>query len=189
MRAFRSTVVAAVLVMAGVLAGACGSAGTSSNSSTSSPSPTPTPSPAKVASVDACSLVMVTEASTIAGTPVTNMAGASGVQVPGACFYGSADGKGSVLVFAQAFPDSTSANAVSPQQIAAAMNGTYGVANAKTVSGIGDKAVEYNLTGAASGGLVIFVVKSNVLFMIAVVPSPPDSTALENLARTAAGRF
>jgi hypothetical protein len=189
MRTVRSGVVVAVVVLAGILAAACGSAGPSSTSSASSPSPTPTPSPAKIASVDACSLVMVNEASTLAGTTVTNMAGSSGVSIPGACFYGSSDGKASVLVVAQVFPDSTAAVAVSPEQIAASMNGAYGIANAKAVIGIGDKAVEYNASGAQGAGLVIFVFKSNVVFLIAVTPTPSTPTALENLARTAAGRL
>jgi stage V sporulation protein SpoVS len=91
------------------------------------------------------------------------------------------------VIFAQVYPDSTTATAVSPEQIAAALNGAYGVSNAKPVSGIGDKAVEYTLTGAQAG-TVIFVFKSNVVLVIVVTPAP-SSTAIEGLARTAAGRL
>jgi hypothetical protein len=93
-----------------------------------------------------------------------------------------------VVIFAQVYPDSTTAASVSPEQIAAALNGAYGVANAKPVSGIGDKAIEYTLTGAQNG-TVIFVFKSNVVLMIVVTPTPSNSTAVEGLARTAAGRL
>lgn len=110
------------------------------------------------------------------------------MQVPGACIYGSADGTTTVLVFAQVYPDSSSAASVSPEQMAAALNGAYGVANAKVVSGIGTKAVEYSLTSSGSSGLVIFVFKSNVVMMIAVTPTA-NSTALEQLAKTAVGRL
>lgn len=72
--------------------------------------------------------------------------------------------------------------------MAAALNGAYGVANAKVVSGIGTKAVEYSLTSSGSSGLVIFVFKSNVVMMIAVTPTA-NSTALEQLAKTAVGRL
>jgi hypothetical protein len=93
-----------------------------------------------------------------------------------------------VLVFAQAYPDSTTAEAVSPEQIAAAINNGAGVANAKAVTGIGDKAVEYSTTAAGGNGSVIFVFKSNVVLMIAITPSP-SSNALEQVARTAVGRL
>jgi hypothetical protein len=95
-----------------------------------------------------------------------------------------------VFVIAQAYPDATSADAVSPEQLAAGLNGAYGIANAKAVSGIGDKAVEYTVSSAASGssGTVIFVFKANVVMMIAVTPTT-DTTAVEQLARTAVGRL
>jgi hypothetical protein len=119
---------------------------------------------------------------------VTNLSAASGVQVPGACLYGSSDSATSVVVYAQAYPDASSAQAVSPEQIAAAINSGSGVANAKAVSGIGDKAVEYSMTTAGGNGSVIFVFKANVVLMIAVTPSV-SSTAIEQLARTAVGRL
>jgi hypothetical protein len=189
MRTYRSSALVALVVFAGLVACACGSTTTSSNSSTSSPTPSPTPSPSKIASVDACSLVKVDEASAVAGATVTNMGASGAVSIPGACFYATADGKTSVVVFAQVFPDASAAASVSPETIAASLNGAYGVANAKPVSGIGDKAVEYSTSGAQGAGLVIFVFKSNVVFLIAVTPSPSAPTALENLARTAAGRL
>src|SRR6202035_4601766 len=110
-------------------------------------------------SVDACTLVTATDASTAAGTTVANMGATSGVTIPGACFYLSSDGKTTVLIFAQAYPDTTTAQAVSPETIAAGINvGAGGVTNAKPVSGIGDKAVEYS---SGTDGTVIFVFKSN----------------------------
>jgi hypothetical protein len=172
------------LVAAGLVVGACGSPSSSSTSS-ASPSPTPTLKATLITKVDACTLVAAADASTAAGTTVSNLTGTS---VPGACIYASLDGAATVVVFAQAYPDIGSANAVSPEQMAAALNGAYGIANAKTVSGIGDKAVEYSLTSAASSGVVIFVFKSNVVIMIAVSPAANPS-AVEQLARTAVGRL
>ena len=134
-------------------------------------------------------LVTATDASTAAGTAVTNMGASSGAQIPGACFYASADGRSTVVVFAQTYPDATTAQSVSPEQIAAGINlGGAGVASARPVSGIGDKAVEYSITSAGSEGTAIFVFKSNVLILIAVSPSA-SSTAIELLARTAVGRL
>jgi Protein of unknown function (DUF3558) len=178
----------ALVAVAGLLLAACGSSNSPSSSS-SSPTPTPSPSPKLVTSVDACTLVTTTDASTAAGTAVTNLGAASGAQVSGACLYGSSDGKTSVVVFAQTYPDATTAQAVSPEQIAAAINvGGAGAASAKPVSGIGDKAVEYSSTTAGSNGTVIFVFKANVVMMIAITPAP-SSNAIEQLARTAAGRI
>ena len=176
----------ALLDVDGLLVAACGS---SNSPSASSSSPTPSPSPKLFTSVDACTLVTATDASTAAGTPVTNLGGSSGAQVPGACFYTSADGKSTVIVFAQTYPDATTAQSVSPEQIAAGINlGGAGVANAKAVTGIGDKAVEYTITSSGSDGTAIFVFKSNVLILIAVSPAT-SSTAVELLARTAVGRL
>jgi hypothetical protein len=105
----------------------------------------------------------------------------------GACFYTNSDASKTVLVFAQTYPDSTTADAVKPDQIAAAINSSYGVANASVVTGIGDKAIEYSLTGAAAG-YVIFVFKSNTIIMIAVSPSA-DSKPVEQLATIAVGNL
>ena len=171
--------------MCGLLVSACGSPSSSSNSSVT---PTPTPKAKTISNVDACKLVTAADASTATGVTVTNLgAGAPGT---GACIYGSADGTTTVFVIAEAYPDASSANAVSPDQLAAALNGAYGIANAKTVSGIGDKAVEYTTTSAASGttGAVIFVFKSNVVIVIAISPLT-DTKKLEDLARTAIGNL
>jgi hypothetical protein len=171
--------------MCGLLVGACGSP---SSSSKSSVTPTPTPKAKTISNVDACKLVTAADASTATGVTVTNLgAGAPGT---GACIYGSADGTSSVFVIAEAYADATSANAVSPEQLAAALNGAYGIANAKSVSGIGDKAVEYTTTSAASGstGEVIFVFKSNVVIVIVISPLT-DTKKLEDRARTAVGNL
>ena len=172
-----------VAIVAGALIAlfACGSSSTSSGSSPS-PSPTPTPKAKVFDKVDACSLVTAADASIAIGATMANMGGAGG-----ACFYGTSDGKSTVLVFAQAYADVNSASAVNPEQSVAALNSAYGIANAKVVTGIGDKAVEYNLTGDAAG-YVIFVVKSNVIMMIAVSPAATGSVA-EQLATTAVGNL
>ena len=91
-------------------------------------------------------------------------------------------------MFAQVYPDASTADAVSPDQIAAALSGQYGVSNAKAVNGIGDKAFEYTATSSAGGGMAIFVFKANVVLMIIVSPST-DSAKVEALARTAVSRF
>jgi hypothetical protein len=174
-----------VVAICGLLVGACGSSGSSSKSSVT---PTPTPKAKTISNVDACMLVTAADASTATGVTVTNLgAGAPGT---GACIYGSSDGSASVFVIAEAYADAASANAVSPEQLAAALNGAYGIANAKSVSGIGDKAVEYTATSAASGstGAVIFVFKSNVVIVIVISPLT-DMKKLEDLARTAVGNL
>jgi hypothetical protein len=177
----------AVVAMCGLMVAACGSSPSSSNSA-ATPSPTPTPKATTISSVDACTLVTAADASTASGVTVTSLA--SGAQIPGACIYSSSDGTTNVIVIAQAYADATSADAVSPEQLAATLNGAYGITNAKTVSGIGDKAVEYTVSSQAAGstGTVIFVFKSNVVIMIAISPLS-DTTKLEDLARTAIGKL
>src|SRR4029077_2720677 len=165
----------------------CGSTNSpSSSSSSGSQSPSPTPQSKLISNVDACKLVTSADASTATGTTVSSLS--SGAQIPGACFYASSDGTSAVIGFAPAYPDSTTAQAASPDQIAAAINAGAGVSNAKSVSGIGDKAVEYSTTTAGGNGSVIFVFKSNVVLMLVVTPAP-SSSALEQLARTAVGRL
>jgi hypothetical protein len=130
--------------------------------------------------------VTADEASSALGTTVTSQAG---VTIPGACFYGSSDGSTSVFVFAQSYPDSTTADQVSPDQMALAFKGLYGVANAKSVSGIGTKAFEYAATSASgSPGIAIFVFKANVILFIVMNPST-DSKAVETMAKTAVSRL
>ena len=179
----------AAVVFAGLLVGACGS---SSSSTSSEKSPTPSPSKAAtIASVDACKLVTESDASAIVGgTAVTNLGTSGGAAIPGACIYGSSDSSkpATILVYGQAFADATAAGSSSPEQIAAAMNAGLSVSNAKTVSGIGDKAIEYTAAGGQGNGLVIVVFKANVVFIIYVMPSP-DPKALETLAATATTRL
>jgi len=179
--------VIALFAVAGLMVSACGSSGSSSTPSPS-PTPTPTPKPTVIASVDACTLVTAAEASAAAGTTVANIAGAGGVSVPGACIYATSDGKTLVLVVARAYPDATAANAVSPEQMAAAMSAYGSIANAKVVTGIGDKAIEYNLTSSGGAGIMIFVFKANVVLMIAISPSSNPST-VESLAASAAAKI
>src|SRR5437899_2759734 len=170
-----------------LLVAACGgSAGSTSNTSTGvTPSPTKS---AHINSVDACTLVTAAEASAAAGSTVTNVSAAGGGQTPGICIYGSSDSSASVFVLAQVYPDETTADSISPEQMAAVLNGQMGVANAKAVSGIGDKAFEYTVTSSSGGGIAMFVFKANVILMIAVSPTT-DSAKVEALARAAVGRF
>ncbi len=177
------------LVVGALVATGCGS---SSPSASSSPKASPSPTKeTQISSVDACTLVTASEASTALGTTVTNLSAASGTSVPGVCAYGSQDTQATVFVYAQTFPDTTTADSISPDQMAAILNGQYGVSNAKAVTGIGDKAFEYTTTSAASGGssgIAIFVFKSNAVLMIVMSPAT-DSSAIEKLARSAVGRL
>lgn len=138
--------------------------------------------------VDACTLVTAADASTATGVTVTDLGASSGTQTPGTCLYGSADFTTSVIVVAQVYPDASTAAAISPEKLAAALKGANTTGTAKVVTGIGDKAVEYTFTASGSGGTMIFAFKSNVVIIIAVTPST-DPTAVENLARTAVGRL
>src|SRR5260370_14769455 len=125
------------LALIAALTVACGSSPSSSSSAKASPTPTPSKA-AQITSVDACSLVTAAEASAAVGTTVTNLAG--GAQIPGACIYGTQDSQASVFIYAEAYPDTTTADAISPDQIAAAMNGQYGISNPQPVSGLVAKA-------------------------------------------------
>jgi 2-oxoisovalerate dehydrogenase E2 component (dihydrolipoyl transacylase) len=120
--------------------------------------------------VQACSLVTADDASSATAKTLTQ---GSEAAVPGACFYASADGKTDVIVFAQVYADASAAQAVSIDQIAAALTGAgNGLGTATVVSGIGDKALEYSVSSSGSTGLIIIVFKSNVLLMIAMLPTP-----------------
>jgi hypothetical protein len=190
-RGLRTGGLVAMVAFTGLLIVACG--GSSSTASKAAevhtPSPSPSPTPSNIAKVDACSLVHQDEATSLAGTPVANLATSQGAQIPGICFYATPDGKtASVVIFGQVFPDSATASGYTPGQIAAAINSGNTLSAATPVLGIGDKAVEYSFTSAQGNGLAIVVFKSNVLFVIAVTPAP-SSKALEDLARTAASRL
>jgi len=108
----------------------------------------------------------------------------------GVCIYsGQTDStSASVFVYAQAYPDATTADSVSPNQMAAAFQGQFGITNAKAVTGIGDKAFEYTSTSSGQSGVVIFVFKSNVVMFIVLSPTT-DSTKVEALARVAVGNL
>lgn len=183
-----SSILIAVVAICGLMVSACGGSSSSSKAA-ASPSPTRTPKATPTPAVDACALVTAADILSATGLTVSSLAGSSGAEVP-TCVYFTADHSTTVLVVANAYPDATSANAVTPDQLAAASNGAFVIANAKPVSGIGDKAVEYTFTIAASAatGMAIFVFKSKFVILIAITPSK-DSAALENLARTAAGRL
>jgi hypothetical protein len=177
---------AVAVVVAAFLAAGCGSSSPSSSSSKASPTPTKA---AQFANIDACKLVTAAEASAAVNTTVTNLAAASGASIPGACIYGSQDSQASVFIFAQTYPDASTANSISPDQMTAILNGQYGVSNARAVNGIGDKAFEYTATSASStSGIAIFVFKANAVIMIVMSPTT-DSRAIEVMARTAVGRL
>jgi len=175
----------AAVVAAAFLAAGCGSSSPSSSSSKASPTPTKA---AQFANIDACKLVTAAEASAAVNTTVTNLAAASGASIPGACIYGTQDSQASVFIFAQTYPDTSTAQSISPDQMAAILNGQYGVSNARPVNGIGDKAFEYTATTASSSGIAIFVFKANAVIMIVMSPTT-DSRALEVMARTAVSRL
>jgi hypothetical protein len=102
------------------------------------------------------------------------------------CTYTSADGSKSLLVFGEVLPDASAAAQVQPEQLAQQFNSAFGVANAKTLSGIGDKAVEYSLTSGGQSGTIIFITKSNVVLMLVLEPTPSDTSGFEKLAKAAA---
>jgi len=170
-----------------LLAVGCGG---SSNSASSSASPSPSPSPstaARVTAVDSCTLVTAADASTaVGGANLASLPTGAGAGQQSICIYGPADSStnAAVFVLAQVYPDTSTADAVQPDQLAAAMNGQFGVTNARSVNGIGDKAFEYTATGGASNGIAIFAFKSNVVLMIVVAPAT-DPTKVEALARIA----
>ena len=192
----KTSVWLAVAVLSMAACGSCGSSsgGAGAASSPSSGSSTTTTKPATGLTLpsDICTLVTADEASAALGTTVTNLGATTGATIPGACFYGSAGGtsSASLLIFAQSYPSASTAAAVQPDQIAAAFRGLYGIASAKAVTGIGDKAFEYSATSSQSGnnGIAIFVFKSNIVLFIAMSPSS-DSSKIEGLARTAVGRL
>jgi hypothetical protein len=102
------------------------------------------------------------------------------------CTYSSADGTKTLLVFGEILSDASAAAQVQPEQLAQQFNSAYGVTNAKTLNGIGDKAVEYSLTSGGQSGTIIFILKSNVALMLILEPAPSDRSGLEKLAKTAA---
>jgi hypothetical protein len=175
-------VLATILVLA-----ACGSSSNASNNSTSTSS-----NQTHIAAVDACSLVTAGEASSAAGATLTNLTASLPQSVPGICVFGeqASSGSATVIVYAQVYPDSATADQVTAAEFSAAMQGQIGsgATSAKEVKGIGDRAFEFTSTGGAGDGLVIIVFKYNVIFMIAVDPSSSPGT-IESLAKKAIDRL
>ena len=170
---------------------ACGSSSSSGTSGSGSPSPSPSPSEAHIASVDACSLVTQAEASAAAGAALTNFTASLPQQIPGICIYAQQGGAGAgVIVYAQVYADTATADQVTAAEFSAAMQAQIGqgATSAKEVTGIGDKAYEFTDNGSGGAGIVIIVFKANVVFMIAVDPSNAPGT-VEGLAKTAIGRL
>jgi len=176
-----------VALSAAIVLSACGAPGSSSSAT----SPSPSPSPVHYAAItDACTLVTNDEANAAVGSNLMNLTAQAGVAIPGICFYGNTTGQNiGVYIYAQTYPDATTADQVNPNQLAAAFGGQMGVnGSAKVVNGIGDKAVEYTATQAQGSGVALFVFKGNAVIMIIVVPSTDGSKA-EHLATLAIGRL
>lgn len=181
---------AAVVITSASLLAACAGPSSSSGSSTS-PSPSPSPSPVHYAAItDACTLVTNDEANAAVGSTLTNLTAQTGVAIPGVCFYGNTTGQNiGVYIYAQTYPDTTTADQVDPNQLAAAFGGQVGVnGSARVVTGVGDKAVEYTAAQAQGSGVALFVFKGNAVIMIIVVPSTDGSKA-EHLGTLAVSRL
>src|SRR5579885_3323903 len=131
---------------------ACGSSSAANSNGGSSPSPGASPSELHIASVDACKLVTLQTV----GMPV----------IPGACFYGAQNSSTGVFVYAQVYPDTQTADAVTADQFQAAPAAQLGTGatSGKAVDGIGDKAFEFTGEGNAGNGVAIIVFKANVVF-------------------------
>jgi hypothetical protein len=170
---------------------ACGGSSNATSSSSSTPSPSPSAATGLITgSIDACKLVTATDATNVMGVTMTAFGSSGGAPV---CIYAGqlSDGtSASVFVYAQSYPDASQADAVSPDQMAAAFRGQFGITDAKAVSGLGDKAFEYTATSANGGGsgVVIFVFKANVVLFVAVSPTT-DATKAESLAHVAVGNL
>ena len=167
---------------------ACG--GSSGSTSNASPKASPTPTKAKqITAVDACTLVSASDASAAVGTTLTALPTGAGAAAQSICIYSSQSGsQAGVFVFAEVYSDTSAADQVQPDQIAAALNGQFGVTNSKAVTGIGDKAFEYTATSAEGSGIAIFVFKGNVVLMIVVSPAT-NASKVEAIARTAVGNL
>lgn len=165
-----------------ILAGSCGSSSNTPQApvaqKTQSPSSSST-SEIHISSIDACGLATADALTKVLGAGYQS-SGASGM-----CTYTAANGNTSLLLFGEVLPDKTAADAVQPQQLAASFNPAYGITNAKTLSNIGDKAVEYTISSSGQTGTVIFAFKANVVLMMILVPAPSDTTNVESLAKGA----
>jgi hypothetical protein len=182
MNQFRNRLLVAAAIMAMT---ACGS-----SAAATVPSPSHGNSSVKIAGFDPCTLVTTAEASTAAGKTVANIVSLGGPSVPGACIYRASSNQAAVFVYAQVYPDSATANAVTAQQFETAMSSLLGASasNTKDVTGIGDRATEFGIKGDAGQGFAIVVYRANVVFLIAVAPLQSAST-LEGMAKAAVARL
>ena len=172
--------------------GSCG--GSTSTSSNNTPAAEATPSAHKAANLtlptDICTLVTTADVAAALKVDQSKVL-AGGATIPGACFYTTqTDTPTVVYVLAQSYPDSSTAAQIQPDQMAAAYKSLYGISNAKSVTGIGDKAFEYSATSATAGttGVAIFVFKANVILFLIMSPTS-DAAAIETMAKTAVGRL
>ena len=113
--------------------------------------------------------------------------GAAGASTASICIYGSQtsdSNQAGVLIISSVYADASTADAIQTDQVAAglaAQFGVTGVAEAKVLNGIGDKAVEYKATKANGGGVGIFVFRANVVMFIIVSPADQTQQTLDAL--------
>ena len=192
----RPGMVAGLAMLGAVAIVACGGSGSGSTASTqSSPSPilNTTHTSKNLTLPDVCTLVTADDIAKIWSVDKTQVATVNSASASGLCLYGlnsASNQQNGLLVLAESYPDATTADAVQPDQLASVYSQFYGISNARSVPGIGDKAFEYNTTSTASGtpGAAIFVIKSNILLMIILSPAS-DTTGVESLAKTALSRL
>ena len=171
----------AVALAAAALSACGGSSNNTAGSGSTSPSASSSSSSGPhIATIDACSVVTADLAQQDLGVAFQGSGAAT------VCTYASANGSESLLVFGEVLPDASAAAQVQPDQLAHQFNGAYGITNAKTLSGIGDKAVEYSLNSGGQSGTIIFIFKSNIVLMLILEPTPGDTSGFEKLAKAAA---
>lgn len=180
-----------ICVAVALLVVGCGASNSTSKSATKT-SPTPSHAALITGALDACTLITAQEATTTMGVTMQAFGQTGGAPV---CIYAGqlADGTSiSVVVYGQLYPDTTTADNVSPEQMAAAFRSQFGISSSKSLTGIGDKAFEYTTTatngGSANSGVVVFVFKANAILLVAVSPTTDDSKA-QALARLAVGNL
>jgi hypothetical protein len=192
----RPRIVSALAVLGAMVFVACGGSGSSSTaSSQSSPSPilNTTHTTKNLTLPDVCTLVTADDVAKIWNVDKSQVATVSTGSASGLCLYGlnsASNAQNGLLILGQSYPDAATAQAVQPDQLSSLYSQFYGISNARSVSGIGDKAFEYNTTSTAGGtpGAAIFAFKSNILLMIILSPAS-DTTGVESLAKTALSRL
>jgi len=175
-----------VLIAAATAISACGT----TPSANVVPSASPAHASAKITHLDPCAMVTASEASTATGKTLANSVSLGSSPIPGGCFYRSKSNPAVVFVYAQVYPDTATANAVTVAQFASAMSSMLSASTSdpKAISGIADKASEFEIKVGSGQGLAVIVFKNNVVFVIAMAPTSTESV-VEGLAKTAASRL